>query len=96
MSGGEESENAIERMNEYNDLVEHVRQLRKNTMEMNDAVEEMRWIAAGGRGTFDPDRWDRLVEASIGICEVIEGMDVPNPWEVAGYEIIDVTEENDE
>lgn len=76
------SEGLVERMNEYREVRENARQLRQNALELDDLVDEMQWVAAGGLGAHDPERFDRLVTASRRICEALEAMDVADPWEV--------------
>lgn len=72
----------IEKMNEYREVSEYVRQLRKNALQLDDLVDEMKWVAAGGRGACDPEKFDRLVEANRRMCEDLEEIDIPDPWEV--------------
>ncbi|WP_224449319.1 hypothetical protein [Haloprofundus salilacus] len=75
---------AVDRMNEYCDLVDHTRQLRSNALEMDDLVNDMQWIAAGGRGAVDGEEMERLIRASRRICEDLEEVyaDAPDPYEV--------------
>jgi len=73
---------SVERMNEYREASEYVRQLRKNALQLDDLVDEMKWVAAGGRGMPDPEKFERLVEANRRMCEDLEEMDLPDPWEV--------------
>lgn len=75
-------ESTIVRMHEFSELHRNVRQLRENAMELEDAVTDVKWVIAGGRSTYDPDQWDQLVEASRGICEILEEKETPKPREV--------------
>jgi hypothetical protein len=69
-------------MNEYRDVAEHARVIRDNSHQLDDLVQEMRWVAAGGRGAVDPEKFDRLVTAIRRTAEDLEEMDVPDPYEV--------------
>lgn len=81
-SVSETQQDNVEKMNEYRKVRVNVRQLRKNAMELDDLVDEMQWVAAGGRGAADPERLERLVTASRRICEDLGEMEIPDPWEV--------------
>jgi hypothetical protein len=79
-----ESQSAIERMNEYRELAEHIQVLRDNVLEMDDLLSEYRWVAAGGRGPATPVRMDRLAKACRRTAEDVEELveDAPDPREV--------------
>jgi hypothetical protein len=72
----------VDRMNEYRELREYVRQLRENALKLDDLVDEMQWVAAGGRGMPNQEKFDRIVEANRRMCEDLEDMKIPDPFEV--------------
>jgi hypothetical protein len=86
MSDSENELRTVDRMNEYRELREYVRQMRKNALQLDDLVDEMQWVAAGGRGMPDPEKFARLVEAQRRMAEDLEEMDYPDPWEVRDRE----------
>jgi phage pi2 protein 07 len=69
-----ETESDVREMQEY------ARQLRKNALELDDLVDELQWIEAGGHGVFNPERFDRLVTACRRMCEDMEEMDFPEQY----------------
>lgn len=73
---------SVDRMLEYREAADHSRQIRKNAFELDDLVDEMQWVAAGGRGMPDPEKFDRLVKTTRRMLEDLEEMDLPDPWEV--------------
>lgn len=73
---------AVNRMNEYREAREYVRQMRQNALQLDDLVDELQWVAAGGHGVPNPEKFDRLVEANRRMCEDLAEMDLPDPWEV--------------
>ena len=82
MSDPDEPTTRVDRMNEYRELSEYVRQLRANALELDDLVKEMQWVAAGGRGTIQIERVERILAANRRMCEDLEDMDIPDPYEV--------------
>lgn len=78
----EEDTTQVDRMNEYRELSEYVRQLRKNALELDDLVKEMQWVAAGGRGAIQMERFERILKANRRMCEDLEDMNIPNPYEM--------------
>ena len=72
----------VEQMNEYRDVAEHTRVIRDNALRLDDLVKEMRWVAAGGRGAVDPEKFHRLVTGIRRTAEDLEELDYPNPYEV--------------
>lgn len=83
-SDRQEQRDAVDRMNEYRELREYVRQLRQNVLEMDDLLDEMQWVAAGGRGAPKPERMELLREANERMIEDLEALieEAPNPYEV--------------
>lgn len=87
---------SVDRMNEFRELSEHARQLRENALEMDDLVDEMQWIAAGGRGAANREKLQRLVTASRRLTEDLEEIvdETPDPRDL--HEDDGVTEHTDE
>ena len=82
MSNASDIRDKVEKMNEYREVQEHTRVIRDNAHELDDLVDEMRWVAAGGRGAVDPEKFDRLVRAIRLTAEDLEGMEIPDAYEV--------------
>jgi hypothetical protein len=80
----EESGRATDRMNEYRDLVDAVRTIRKAALEADDRVDEMQWIAAGGRGGAPREALLELADALQQNAEAIQRLaeEAPDPREV--------------
>lgn len=76
----------VKQMNEYREVQEHTRVLRDNSQQLNDLVNEMRWVAAGGRGAVDPEKVARLVTAIRRTADDLEEMNIPDPHEVSDRE----------
>jgi len=74
----------VERMNEYRDLQELTRNLRQNALRADDVVDNVRWIAAGGRGTGNLTELSELAEALRQSAEDLEELveEAPDPREV--------------
>jgi len=72
----------VEKMNEYREVREYVRQLRENALQLDDLVDEMQWVAAGGRGMPDQEKFERIVEANRRMCEDLKEMEILDPFEV--------------
>ncbi len=77
-------EDATKKMNEYRELAKNVHQLRDNVLEMDDQIQVFQWVAAGGLGTSDMEKMERLAEANREIAENIEDLveEAPNPRKV--------------
>lgn len=56
----------VKRMNEYCNLQELARNLRQNALRADDVVDNVMWIAAGGRGTRN------LIEPAETMCRPVE------------------------
>lgn len=85
MSSENSPDDTIERMKQFEDLVEHVRVLSQNAQEMERIMQDVRWVAAGGRAAkADLEQLEKLRDA----CEqTIDGMDdliesAPDPREL--------------
>ncbi|MEE6210890.1 MarR family transcriptional regulator [Salarchaeum sp. III] len=76
----------VAQMNEYREAREYARQVRENALELDDLVDELQWVAAGGRGAPDPEKFQRLVEATQRLCEDLAEMDLPDPREIGATE----------
>jgi len=74
----------VERMNEYRDLQELTRNLRQNALRADDVVDNVMWIAAGGRGTGNLTELSELAEALRQSAEDLEDLvdEAPDPREV--------------
>lgn len=82
----DDSDHRVKQMNEYREVQEHTRVLRDNSQQLNDLVNEMRWVASGGRGAVDPEKVARLVTAIRRTADDLEEMDIPDPYEVSDRE----------
>jgi hypothetical protein len=82
MTNNTSGERNVDKMNEFREWREYVRQIRSNAVELDDLVDEMMWVAAGGRGAPQPERVQMLVEATRRMCDDLEDMDIPDAREV--------------
>ena len=74
----------VDRMNEYRELQELTRNLRHNALRADDVVDNVMWIAAGGRGTGNLTELSELAEALRQSAEDLEELadEAPDPRKV--------------
>jgi len=79
-----ETKDRVDRMNEYRDLQQAARVLRENALEADDAVDSMKWIAAGGRGGMPKQKLLQLAEGLQKNAETLAELaeEAPDPREV--------------
>lgn len=77
-------ESGVERMNQYRELQSVARNIRENALRADDAVDNVMWIAGGGRGTGNLDELEKLADALEGDAEYLRELaeEATDPREV--------------
>lgn len=76
-------------MNEYRELRSVARNIRENALRADDVVDNVMWIAGGGRGTMDLNELQELADALEGDAEYLRkhAEEAPDPREVRDRDI---------